>query len=265
MSSLARIQRRFQQYVLAGDRTILQHIASCGSISAGARVGVYADSYVQRLTDALATNFPCLREQLGAEEFTNLARTYIASHPSSYRSIRWFGHALPACIELSHAEAPWLADLAEWEWSLALAFDAPDATPIAEQAVAAIAPEHWPRLRFDFHPSVQLIALESNAPALFRAFSEESPCPAPDLLADEQHWLIWREDVTTRYRSLDEAERAPLEAARAGAPFAQICSAVAAGCGAEEAPLQAAMLLKRWIADGLVTGVRDYLEAAVGG
>lgn len=255
MSTLAELQRSFQHYVLAGDRAIERSVdAACGA-DAQTRLGVYSDAYRIRLSEALATSYPRLREWLGADTFAAVARAYIATHPSTYRSIRWFGAALPACLELSHASEPWLADLAEWEWALAAAFDAADAESMTMERLAAVAPEDWPGLRLEFAPSLQVLALDTNAPLLFRALAEGSTPPEPERLPRAQAWAIWRQDLTPRYRSLDEPEQLALELARGGAPFAAVCESLAGTLAVDEIPLRAASMLKQWIVDGFVTSL----------
>lgn len=258
MTSLAELQRRFQRHVLAAETAVVAAVAASSPMHARARLAIYRDAYRLRLTEALASNFPRLQQWLGTAEFGAIAQSYIAGHPSSFRSIRWFGAALPAELERSHAAQPWLADLACWEWALAAAFDAADAQPLDERALGAIAPDDWPELRFDFHPSLQCLALRTNAPAIFKALAEETPAPAPapSAFPDAQSWVIWRQNLTSRYRCLDAIERAALEAAVEGATFADTCAALCTQCDPQDVPLKAASLLKRWAADGLLTGAR---------
>ena len=264
MTLLAALQREFQQHLLAGDAAITSRVAGSASAPALTRLAIYSDAYRLRLTEALASNFPRSQQWLGAVAFATIAREYITSHPSTFRSIRWFGAALPAVLELSRPEEPWLADLARWEWSLAAAFDARDVEPVGEATLASIAPEQWPALRLEFHPSLQRLRLQTNAPALFKALSEEIPSPPGQLLPCEQGWLIWRQGLKTHFRSLDAAEDAALTCATGEGTFADLCDALCTVCDPAEVPVRAASLLKRWVADGLVVGVRDYEEAVSG-
>lgn len=253
---LAELQRQFQEHVLCGDQAIIDAIETSTNATAATRLGIYSNAYRVRLIDALAASFPRLRELMGAESFSDAALDYIAAHPSNFRSIRWYGAMFAAALELTHRKHPWLADLAQWEWSLACAFDAPDAAPLQESDLAAIAPERWPALAFSFHPSLQRFTCTTNAPALFKALSEERPAPPPQQLSFEQHWLIWRQNLTTRYRSLDAVEARALDAALRGATFAAVCDEVCERCGPEEAALRSASLLRTWVAEGLLVGTR---------
>jgi Putative DNA-binding domain len=256
MISLAELQRQFQQHVLAGDLAVARQINASGQIPAPTRLAIYADAYRLRLIEALGSNFPRLQQWLGDEAFSTIAKRYIDSHPSAFRSIRWFGAALPACLELSHPLEPWLADLAQWEWMIAAAFDARDAEALDEAALAHVPPDQWAALRFEFHPSMQRIRLSTNAPALFKALADEAPAPEPQVLERRQAWLIWRKDLQTNYRSVDDAEAIALDAAVGGGGFDDVCDALCTVCAPAEVPLRAARLLRGWIADGLIAGVR---------
>jgi Putative DNA-binding domain len=256
MISLAELQRQFQLHVLAGDPAVTRHISASANIPAPTRLAIYADAYRLRLIDALGGNFPRLQQWLGNEAFSTIARRYIDSHPSASRSIRWYGAALPACLELSHPLQPWLADLAQWEWIIAAAFDARDAAALDGAALADVPPNLWAALRFEFHPSMRRILLSTNAPALFKALAGEAPAPAPEVLERRQAWLIWRKELQTNYRSVDDAEAIALDAAVGGGAFEDVCRALCAVCVPEEVPLRAARLLKGWIADGLIVGVQ---------
>ena len=256
MTALAELQRQFQQHVLTGDDGVVGSIEASPTWPATDRLAIYSDAYRLRLIEALASNFPRLQQWLGADAFAAIARSYIDSHPSHYRSIRWFGAALPACLELSHADQPWLADLAQWEWSLAAAFDARDANPIDETGLAQLPADRWANLRLEFHPSLEPLAMCTNAPAIFKALSGEMDAPEPQVLAYEQTWLIWRRCLQTTYRSLDDVEQRALAVMREGRAFEDMCETLCALCDPAHVPLRAASLLKGWLADGLVIGLR---------
>ena len=184
-----------------------------------------------------------------------MATSYIETHPSQFASIRWFGDRLAHELERSHPGQPWIAELARWEWALAASFDAQDAAPVGIEALASVAPSDWSELRLEFHPSVQQLELKTNAPALFKALSEERSPPDPALLEHPQSWLLWRQDLKTQYRSLEPAEIAALRVVRGGGSFGEMCEALCEWHEADEVPLIAAGMLKRWIVEELLIGL----------
>ncbi|HET9447034.1 MAG TPA: DNA-binding domain-containing protein [Steroidobacteraceae bacterium] len=255
MSALAQLQRDLQHHVLNGDVSIADAVNGTPAVPAATRLAVYSHAYRARLAEALEANMPYLRELLGDEEFGLVARRYIDAHPSQYASIRWFGDRLAHELESSHASQPWIAELARWEWALAASFDAQDASTIGVEALASVAPGDWGELRLEFHPSVQVLTLRTNAHALFKALSETQPAPQPTILENPQPWLLWRQDLKTQYRSLESDETAALEVVRSGGSFGDMCEALCERHEADAVPLIAAGMLKRWIVEELLTGL----------
>lgn len=255
MSALAELQRDFQRHVMHGHERIADEITGTPRVPATLRLAVYSEAYRLRLTDALASTLPRLQQLLGKDRFAELASQYIDLSPSRHPSIRWFGDQLPLLLRRSFAKQPWLAELATWEWAIAAAFDGADAEPVGIEALAAVAPEQWPALQFQFHPTVQLMQMRTNAPLLFKALGEESQPPAGMQLEQPQPWLIWREGLKTQYRSLTPDEAAALEAMRAGGTFETLCDTLCAWHEVEAVPMQAAGLLKRWVVEQLIVAV----------
>jgi len=254
-NSLAELQRDFQRHVMHGHERIVDAVDGSPNVPATLRLSIYSDAYRLRLTEALASTLPRLQQLLGKERFADIAREYIELYPSSYPSIRWFGDRMPQLLQKSFPEQPWLVELARWEWSVAAAFDGADAEPVGIEALAVIAPEQWPTLTFRFHPTVQVLAMRTNAPALFKALSADDPPPECIALDDAQSWLIWREGLKTQYRSLGPDEVAALEVMRNGGSFEMLCDALCAWHDADAVPAQAAGLLKRWVVEQMIVGV----------
>jgi hypothetical protein len=252
MSSLRELQRAFQRNLISGDAEVVDHVEPARQVSAQDRLDVYSQAYRIRLRDALASSYPRLEELLGAEAFDALARSYIDDHLSRFASIRWYGDRLAARLKEQRPDEPWLSELAQWEWALAAAFDAPDATPLAIETLTAFTPEQWPTLCFDLHPSLQRLHLETNAGTLYRQLSDSAAIDEPVALDEPRHWVLWRQGGTTRYRSIEPAERAALDAASAKVSFAGLCELLCKWGDAQEVPMRAATFLKRWLADGLI-------------
>jgi hypothetical protein len=254
MSTLAELQRDFQRHVMHGHERIVDAIESTPRVPATARLAIYSEAYRLRLTEALASTLPRLQQLLGKEEFAKIAGEYIEVCPSSYPSIRWFGDRLPALLDRSYRNRPWIAELARWEWAVASSFDAADAEPIGVEALGAVAPEHWPTLQFQFHPSVQVMRMKTNAPTLFKALAEDASPPEATKLDQPQAWLIWRESLKTQYRSLTADEAAALDNARDGGTFESLCDTLCEWHEPEAVPMQAAGMLKRWVLEQMIIG-----------
>jgi hypothetical protein len=256
MPDLKGLQQAFQSHLLDGDPAIAAHVVDGGAVNGEQRLGVYVTAYYGRLADTLRRDYPALAAAVGDDEFADLAHAYIRRHPSSHYSLRWFGARMADFLEHAdgYRERPYLAELARLEWALVDAFDVADAPVLDEGAAARVPPEAWPALRLVFHPSVRAVELAWNSLARWQAVRDGQPLPEPEALTGARSCLIWRADLTTRYRTLDADEAAALQAARSGAEFAALCEALYPWHDDDaQVAVRAAGLLKSWLAAQMVT------------
>jgi hypothetical protein len=253
MSHLARTAAQFQDHVLTGNRAIEGEIDGPGAQFRDARLGIYRDAYRLRLIEILGADYKALRTYLGEEPFAAMAREYLAAHPSTFRNVRWFGGSLAEFLRgtPAYAERPVLAELAQFEWTLGLAFDAADAAQVAFEEVAAVAPQAWAGLRFAAHPALHLIELRTNAVAIWKEVDEKDSfgVAVSDIPVT---WAIWRNQYSPFFRSLEIDEAWALKAVRDGADFGAICEGLCAWIGEAQAAARAAGLLRGWIEAGWI-------------
>jgi hypothetical protein len=257
MSTLARVQGDFQDYLLRGGTALEGHVIGTARVPVATRLGIYGGAYRSRLAEALESNFPVLAKLLGAADFHSLAADYIRTHDSPFFSIRYYGDALPEFLagHEDYLAAPVLAELARWEWAMTSVFDAADAVPLGHEALSHVAPQQWAQLRFSWHPSVQRLALSWNVPQLWQALSDDSARPPAMLAATPMEWLLWRQELTTYFRSLEKSEATVLDGALRGWPFGELCELLCTELGEQQAPAQAAALLRSWVDSGLIVGI----------
>jgi hypothetical protein len=252
VSGLADIQEAFQRFLLAADSEIESQVVGTERVSVGTRLGIYADGYRSRLIEVLQSSYPVLAKLLGEADFHTLAAKYVATHESSFFSIRYYGHELADFLaaDAEYSQAPLLAELAQWEWAMAAAFDAADAEPIDSAELAQVAPEDWAELRFEWSPSVQLATLEWNVPELWKAVTEDTERPEPSL--EPACWLIWRRELQIYFRPVAAQEAAVIAASRAGQSFGELCVLLCEHLDESEASLHAAGFLRGWVQSGLI-------------
>ena len=256
MTQLAGVQDDFQDYLLRGGAAVERHVVGTARVPVATRLGVYGGAYRTRLAEALQANFPALAKLLDTADFEALASHYVAAHDSRFFSIRYYGHELPRFLAQhpDYTAAPVLAELARWEWTMTGAFDAADATPLKHAALAQFSPQQWAQLRFTWHPSVARLGLSWNVPQLWQALTQDAERPAASVNREPLQWLLWRRELTTYFRSLQATEARALDAARDGWPFGELCALLCDELGEEQAPVEAASLLRGWIDAGLITG-----------
>jgi hypothetical protein len=221
-------------------------------LSALERLDIYADMYFYRLRDCLRGDFPAVAAVLGEARFHNLVTDYVLARPPRHFSLRFAGQQLPAFIR-GHAvaeTAPFLRDLADLEWAIVDAFDAPDAPVLAADRLAAVPAEEWADLRFGVTPSLQLLRCDWAVHTTWQEVNDGCQVRDPE---HRPTWLrVWRQDLRVFHRQIDAIESAALLDVLAGLPFAQVCDRIAAEDPADAAP-RAFGLVASWLQDGLVT------------
>jgi hypothetical protein len=254
MSGLAELQRSFQAWVIEGDEGFAAEVNASSRVPVETRLRVYSDAYRLRLIEALQSNYPMLHQVLGDEVFEQLASGYIAAHPSTFKSIRWFGNQLGSYLAASEdwSQHAWLEEFAQWEWAVTMAFDAANAGPLDPSSLSSVDPEDWPQLRFELHPSVHRMQLDWNIAAMFKCLVADEMPPEPELNASRSDWLIWRRGLATQYRGLEAPEAFALELLAGGGTFGEMCEGLGRWLSDEEVPLKAASFLKVWIGDGVI-------------
>ncbi|HEY9255709.1 MAG TPA: DNA-binding domain-containing protein [Stenotrophomonas sp.] len=247
---LAQLQDALQGWLQFGSDRMHGHIFAHDDDERGHRLRLYADAYRLRLLEVLGQDYPALRTMIGASTFDALATRYVAVHPSRNPSLRWLGRHLADWLRAEDQPAAFSA-VAQFEWAQGEVFDAADTPPIDATPLQALAPSQWPALRFTLAPALRQLEAVGNAAAIVTAAAEGQSLPAWSALPDE-HWLLWRQDYIVHWRALPTDEAAALSAVAGGACFAEICTVLPA----EQPALRAASLLKRWLADGLIAGLR---------
>lgn len=257
MNPLAATEHAFQAGVLGQPADIDGQIAGEADLRR-VRLGIYADAYRLRLTEVLSKDYEALAACLGGEAFDKLARDYLAAHPSRFRNVRWFGGALADFLAADprYRDRPVLAELAQLEWAMGLAFDCADMTTLQFSDLAKVSPEIWPNLRFQFHPSVQLLSLQTNAVAIWHAAKDKTGEEiAPVHTPDATHYVVWRKDLASYFRSAPADEAWAIEAAREGQSFAEICAGMCDWVEEESAATRVAGYLRGWVDECWIQGI----------
>ena len=257
MSPLSSTQAGFQAYVLAGDGAIVAEIAGADDAFRRARLDIYYHAYRLRLAEALATDYAILKTYVGDELFDAIVQDYIEAHPSAFRNVRWFGGRVADFLHKAprFAEQPILADLARFEWTLGLAFDAADTVALQFEDVAAVPPDAWAGLRLAPHPALHIVELRTNAVAIWNELKNADRGLAPETLPEPVRWVIWRKHLSPYFRSLEADEAWALEAMMSHLTFGEICAGLCQWLSEDQAAPRAAALLRGWVDEGWIAAV----------
>ncbi|MGH8124111.1 MAG: DNA-binding domain-containing protein [Rudaea sp.] len=256
MNALASLQQDFQAYVLSrrDDVKLVRSVVATSAADAPARLRVYAYAYRARLVEVLSKDFPGLRA-MAADDFEPLAEAYVGATPSTHYNLRWYGERFAQFIRTTSpwSDTPALAEMAQFEWTFGLSFDAADEAPVQSSALETLAPEQWPYLRQRLHGAVHRLSLHWNVAAIRRAVDGEEALPALIEFDEAQTWVVSRRETAVRYRRANADEAAALDAVESGATFAEVCEVLCAWHEEDGVAMHAATLLKQWIHDQWVT------------
>lgn len=256
MGALRKLEGDFQDCMLRNSVDMQGQVVGDALAGAEERVRVYVEAYRLRLLEVLQDNYTGLHAMLGEEQFDAMGRAYIAAHPSTHPSVRWFSRHLEGFLRETapYNAQPYLAEMAAFEWAQGLVFDAADAPVAGLDALAAVTPEMWASLHFSLHPAVRLLALHWNVPQAWQALEAGE---AAELQSGETaaSWLLWRAEFMSHWRSLGEDEAWALEALSEGRNFGELCEGLCRWHAPEAVALAAASFLKRWLTDGLISRV----------
>lgn len=205
MSSLHSVQRAFREALLEQDdaRRAADDVLPDG-LTAGARIAVYRHHVRTSLTEALVSTFPVVCRLVDRRFFGWLADCYIRKHPPATPCLFEYGGVFPAFIERFPACAalPWLADVAQLEWAMNLAFHAPDATSMGPVRLAVTPPDELGALILEFEPSVTYLASRWPIDAIWRANQPGGEQLGVDLDSGPGRLEIRRRDDDVVFRAL---------------------------------------------------------------
>ena len=257
MTTLLNLEHKFQNYLLDSSQDIFHHVMGTTKVPTDIRRAIYGHAYQARLHEALVASYPVLEQYLGSDPFEELSYAFIEHHPSNYRSIRWFGDTLAEFIQeqSQYREYIYLSELAAFEWTLALVFDAACHDILELKDMQHVPPNAWANMRLRVHPSIHRLSLSWNVVQLWQTINDNSPMIEPCKSPSNVAWILWRKDLTTHFSSLPVDEAFAIDAIIKGSTFGEVCEGLCQWVNEEDAGIRAASLLKGWITAGLITEI----------
>jgi hypothetical protein len=259
MPRLDELQSQFLGYLTGKNGQLKDSIVNQGVISAQTRLDIYKNAYQIRLKIALETDHEMLGIYLGDTLFDQMVEGYINKHPSQYTSLRDFGESLPGYLKITEPfkQHPVIAEIARFERWLMDVFDAADADRLPFSDLQEIPPQHWPSLRFRFHPSLQLFTTPWNCVESWKALKNNAD-PPPATQQVDKHWMLWRStDLLSEFRPLGEVEYQFLSLAVAGETFAVLCESILEWHDESDVGTVSIQFLSRWFEQGIVIAIKS--------
>lgn len=260
MKRLRELQRRFQDYLTGVSEDIEKDIPGSTQALAEHRLATYYNAYRIRLIDLLAIDYSALEKHMGREAFENVVLDYLHFFPSIQPSARWVGQHMASYLRKNcgRDDHEFLAELAKFEWTQGLIFDAENESSLIRlEDIAELPAAAWPTMRIRFIPALQWLDLNWNVCPYSMALEAGNSPPSPQCKNLPARWLLWRKNYNPNWRSLDAHEAWAIEVAHQGTNFAELCEGLCEWITEDQVAVTAAGFLKHWIIDDLVVGI-DY-------
>lgn len=243
--SLSALQHDFQAWLTTGSEDAAVRFPS----DAQPGLQVYQNNYRASLMACLEESFAQTLAWIGSDAFRAAAARAIDARPPDSWSLDHYAAHFPAALAQAFPDDLEVAELASLELALTDAFVGTDAEPL----IAAHLPQiDWDRAILRWVPTARLLTLRTNAPAIWSAFCAGDVPPSAIISAAPIFVLVWRQEETTCFRSLE-----PLEAEMAaklfkGIGFAELCEHLVSVLGETDGVQTAGAWLGRWVAEGLL-------------
>ena len=262
--TLAAIQDRFLATVTEGEGTNIV------DWPAEMRDGliVYQTAYRARLLDCLRGAFDKCRKWIGDESFDAAAAHHLILHPPASWTLDDLGRGFSDTLAALFPNDPEVEELAWLEWELQQVFTSPDvpvlaAAEFADRAAAFIEGD-WLDLRLTFVPSLRTRVVRTNCTTLWTAIGQEADMPRLDLVGNAPTLLLWRKDMRSQFRLIDDDESVGLTLMQGGATFEDLCIALVRSCGDEAGIAAAGNMLGRWVNDALIASAGPAAHTSSG-
>ncbi|WP_342071588.1 DNA-binding domain-containing protein [Yoonia algicola] len=192
--------------------------------TASKRFDVYRNNVAVGLSDALEAAFPVVRKLVGDEFFRAMAGVYLRKHPPKTPLMMFYGDAMPRFLSrfTPTQSIGYLPDIARVELAMRHAYHAADATPIAAEALSALAPDALMGVRLRIAPATQTVTSDYPVHAIYRANTQAD---APKPMMKPEAVLIARAGFDPTLQLINAAAAACIDALKAGQTLGQTIAA----------------------------------------
>ncbi len=228
--------------------------------AAAAGLAVHQNNYRSQLVDGLSETFAKLRAWLGHAAFNEAAMAHIAQTPPHAWTLGAYGEGFDRMLAGLYPDDPEVAELAWLEWELCRAFEDTDSATLAAQELATI---DWDHAELVLAPTLRIGRVTTNAGAICSALAAEQTPPAAMILPAPAAMLVWRQEFTPCFRTIEATEEEALRFIRNDASFSALCASLIEAQAESEGIARAAAFLSQWLRDGIIVGVhpRDVYRA----
>lgn len=172
-----------------------------GDVSPHVRFPIYRNNVSQALVGALRVRYPVVEQLVGQAFFSRMAGEYVADHKPTSAVLIHYGASFANFIAGFEAATSlaYLSDVAHFENAWWQAYHAFEAVPLATSALAEIAPEDLGGLKFQFHPSFQMLQ-NSNGAASIWQWHQIANNSAQLEVPTQEFCIVWRPHADVHMR-----------------------------------------------------------------
>jgi hypothetical protein len=176
MLSLHELQSQLANALLDPDAEEAMRV-TVNAIPAQERIDFHGNSGVSNFRGTLRAIYPVVERMVGVNFFACAADAYRDAQPSTSSDLNLFGEHFSDFVDTWTAtgERPYLADIARLEWRIEQSFRAPDRASLSAHDFAAVPPARHEKLKFELHPSCQLLASEWPIHRIWQANQPGAP------------------------------------------------------------------------------------------
>ncbi|MFK5977951.1 MAG: DNA-binding domain-containing protein [Rhizobiaceae bacterium] len=192
--------KNFGQAIFDPNLDIPEGIIGPDGQAAPVRFGVYRNNVIVSLIEAMKDAYPSILSILEEENFSRVARNYVAAHPPKSPMMQEFGNKFAQFLrEFEPLKSSlFLVDLASAERAWLVAYHAEDQLVVAPEELGAVPPEIVMDVTFEKHAASWISA--SQFP-LFALYCRRDDASTDIDLTQSQNVLITRpqNDVIVRH------------------------------------------------------------------
>lgn len=219
--------------------------------NAAAGLAVYLNNYRTALMSCLSESFAVTKAWLGESAFLAAAANHVDWQPPHSWTLDDYALEFPETLAALYPGDREVAELASLERALGTAFVGPDAVPLDPASLTGM---DWDNAVFTFVPTLVFLTANTNAGAIWSAIIAGEQLPGAGWLASPATIAVWREGLTSAFRTLDADEADALQYLHAGKSFGQLCNRLVERLGEQDGIAGSAAYLARWLGDRLIVG-----------
>ncbi len=226
MTDLKDIQKSFIQDCLSGQlqegNISMEPEIDQSTISAKGRMGIYRESAIGNITNAMELTYPVTVKLVGEKFFAATCRKYIEQHWPESGNMDDYGQDFADFLaQFEPAKTlPYLPDVAWLEWLWHRSSIAPECQTIDQTAIANIPQDKYFSLRLTPHASANLLHSKYPVSKIWEMNQDGAECRKVNLEEEpEEFLLVIRHGLKTDIMRLIPAEHTFLSALIKGENF----------------------------------------------